>query len=99
MEQRNLIDNQLWKLFKVDVRVYIYTLLHAFMLCKRYYIKGTYVSDEFIKKYCGYRNRKVTLNEKENIDDTRLNAFSISTTNVKYKLACSCRFRKMITCV
>ena len=38
-------------------------------------------------------------NRKENIDDTVLNAFSISSKNANYKLVCCCRLRKMITCL
>ena len=38
-------------------------------------------------------------NRKENIDNTGLNAFSISATNANYELVCCCRFRKMITCL
>ena len=38
-------------------------------------------------------------NRKENIDNTGLNAFSISATTANYELVCCCRFRKMITCL
>ena len=52
IEQYNKIDNELWKLFEVHIRVCIHILLHEFILRKRYYIKGTYIRDKFTKKSC-----------------------------------------------